>query len=85
MFKRYWSRLKVRTKEIREQEDLKRQNEFLEEAYQERMSLKENEDVAWDPIDDVVEDERATYVEIINLFLMAKDEMPSSTPRALMR
>ena len=78
LFKRYWSKLKVRHEETREKEGLKRQDEFLEEAYRERMSLKEDEDAAWDPIDDVVEDERATYIEIINLFLMVRDETPSS-------
>ena len=74
LFKRYWSTLEARAKELRKKEDLKRQDDFLEEVYRERISLRENEDAAWDSIEDVVEDERATYVEIKNLFLMLKEE-----------
>lgn len=74
MFRQYWSKLEARAKELRKRKDLKRQDGFLEEAYWERMSLREEEDAAWDPIEDVVENERATYVEIINLFLMLKEE-----------
>ena len=78
MFKRYWSKLEARAMESKKKEDLEHQEEFLEEAYQEQMSLKEDEDVDWDPIEDVVENERATYIEIVNLFLMLKDDIPGS-------
>ena len=64
LFKRYWSTLEARAKELRKMEDLKRQDDFLEEVYRERISLREDKDAAWDRIEDVVEDERATYVEI---------------------
>lgn len=78
LFKRYRSKLEARAKELEKMEDLKAQDDFLEEAYREQMSLTEDEDVDWDPIEDVSEDERATYVEDINIFLMLKDEFPSS-------
>lgn len=78
LFNRYWSKQKALARELRKREGLKRQDDFLDEAYRERMSLQEDEDVAWDPMDDVIEDERATYVDIINLFLMLKDEIPCS-------
>lgn len=54
-------------------ENMKRQEEFLDEAYKEKMSLEE-EEAKWDPIDDVVEDERGKLVDLINLFLMLDEE-----------
>ena len=83
LFKRYWSNLEARAKESRRKGDFQRQEQFLEEAYRERITLKDDEGLAWDPIDDVVEDERAIYVEIINLFLMLKDGSPGSDKQSL--
>lgn len=59
-FKQYWSKLEARAKKWRKREELKHQDEFLKEAYQEAVSLKDEERVVWDPIEDVVADERAT-------------------------
>lgn len=56
---------------------MKRQEEFLDEAYNERMSLEE--EAKWDPIDDVVEDERGKLVDLINLFLMLNEEALKDT------
>ena len=78
MFKRYWSKLEAQAKEMKEKEDLNHQEEFLEETYQEQMSLKEGKNVDWDPIENVVENERATFIETVNLFLMLKDDIPGS-------
>lgn len=74
LFKKHWSQFKLRMKELRMKEDMKRQNTYLDEAYNERMSLDE-EDIKWDPIDDVVEDERDSYVDMIKLFLMITEEV----------
>ena len=38
------------------------------------MSLKDEERVVWDPIEDVVADERATQGGFINLLLMLRDD-----------
>lgn len=52
-------------------EDLKRQEDYLEEAFKARMNLEE--DNAWDPIEDVVEDERGSHVDMLKLFLFMND------------
>lgn len=71
LFKRHWAQVKQHIKEMRMKEDLKRQEDFLEEAFKARMSL--DEDNAWDPIEDVVEDERGSYINMLKLFLFMKD------------
>lgn len=72
MFKRYRKELERRTKELKRKEDLKRQEEYLNKAYAERLS-QEDEDEEWDPVDDAIEDERGTYIDLIKFFLMLKD------------
>ena len=71
LFKRHWAQVKQHIKEMRIKEDLKRQEDYLEEAFKARMNLEE--DNAWDPIEDVVEDERGSYVDMLKLFLFMKD------------
>lgn len=78
LFKRHWNQFKLRMKELRAKEDMKRQDKYLDQAYNERMSM-EDEEARWDPIDDVVEDERGTYVDMINLFLMLKEDLEESS------
>lgn len=73
LFERHWRQHKLHMQELRMKENMKRQEEFLDEAYRERMSLEEDE-VRWDPIDDVVEDEHGKLVDLINLFLMLNEE-----------
>lgn len=72
LFKRHWAQVKQHIKELRIKEDLKRQEDYLEEAFKARMSLEQ--DNLWDPIEDVVEDERDTYIDMLKLFLFMKDE-----------
>ena len=72
LFERHRSQYQLRLKELRLKENMKRQEEFLEEAYRERMKLEEDE-AKWDPIDDIVEDERGHLLAMINLFLMLKE------------
>lgn len=71
MFKRHWKKMQVRLRAQREKEEKQRQDAYLEAAYQERMSANDSEDDAemWDPIEDIVEDERNRYVELIKHFL----------------
>lgn len=71
LFKRHWAQVKQHIKEMRIKEDLKRQEDYLEEAFKARMNLEE--DNAWDPIEDVVEDERGSYIDMLKLFLFMKD------------
>jgi hypothetical protein len=72
LFKRHWAQVRQHIKEMRLREDLKRQEDYLEEAFQARISLEE--DNAWDPIEDIVDDEHGSYVDMIRLFLFMKDE-----------
>lgn len=84
MFKRHWKKMQTRIKAQREKEEKRRQDIFLEEAYQERvkaMSL-EDDDEKWDPIEDVVKDERGQYIDLIKHFLWMElllDEDPSAS------
>lgn len=73
LLKRHWNQYKLHMKELRVKENMKREEEFLDEVYKERMSLEEDE-AKWDPIDDVVEDERTNHIEMISLFLMLRDD-----------
>ena len=71
MFKRHWKKMQSRIKAQREREEKRQQDAFLEEAYQERvkaLSLEEYDDM-WDPIEDIVEDERGQYIDLIKHFL----------------
>ena len=73
LFKRHVKDRQLRMRDLRAKEDAKRSEAFLEEAYKERMS-KEEEDAHWDPIDDVIEDERGNYVDLIkHILLMTED------------
>ncbi|KAK6949802.1 hypothetical protein Daesc_008123 [Daldinia eschscholtzii] len=72
MFKRHWKKMQTRLRAQREKEEKQRQDAYLETAYQERMSMSgDSEDDAemWDPIEDVVDDERSRYVDLIKHFL----------------
>lgn len=82
LFERHSNQHQLRLKEQRLRENFNRQEEFLEEAYRERMRLEED-DAKWDPIDDVVEDERDHLVDMINLFLMLKEEAQKDSGKTL--
>ncbi|KAI0485340.1 hypothetical protein GGR56DRAFT_70131 [Xylariaceae sp. FL0804] len=84
MFKRHWKKMEVRLRAKREKEEKRRQDAFLESAYQERMNAPRDTDEdaeMWDPIEDLVEDEHARYVDLIKHFLwleMLSDEYESA-------
>lgn len=59
-------------KALSEKEDRKRQDEYLDQVYNERMSSEEED--MWDPVEDFVEDERGSYVDMIKMFLMRELE-----------
>ncbi|KAI1074329.1 hypothetical protein F5B20DRAFT_586346 [Whalleya microplaca] len=72
MFKRYRKRMQARLKAQREKEERKRQDAFLEAVYQERISAStdsDKDDEMWDPIEDIAEDERNRYIDLIKHFL----------------
>ena len=73
--KRTLGLFKLRMKELRHKEDAKQQEEYLEQAYQERLIVDEEEEANWDPIDDIMDADRGSYADLINLFLMIQDEV----------
>ena len=73
LFKRHAKERQLRMRDLRAREDTKRSEAFLEEVYKERMS-EEEEDAHWDPIEDVIEDERGNYIDLIkHILLMTED------------
>ena len=73
LFKRHAKDRKLRMRDLRAKEDAKRSEAFLEEAYKERMS-EEEENAHWDPIEDVIEDERGNYIDLIKHILLMTDD-----------
>ncbi|KAI0378676.1 hypothetical protein F5Y04DRAFT_143384 [Hypomontagnella monticulosa] len=89
MFKRHWKKMQVRLRAQREKEEKQRQDAYLEAAYQERISMdiESEDDEMWDPIEDVVDDERSRYVDLIKHFLWMEvladvDENKESVPNS---
>jgi hypothetical protein len=82
LFQRHWKEVSARMRELRAKEDVKRQAEYLEQAYHERASqhnVDEDDEEAWDPIEGVIEDQRGNYVELIRHFLWDLQEKPKAT------
>jgi hypothetical protein len=88
LFQRHWKEVTARTKELRAREDVKRQAEHLEKAYYERMSqqevdevdeVDEDDEALWDPVEDVIDDQRGSYVELIQHFLWNVQEQQQAT------
>jgi hypothetical protein len=80
LFKRHWKHVSVRLEKLRQKEDEKRQAEYLEKAWEERHrsdTLAEEGNEEWDPIEDLVEDERESYIHLIRRFLWL---VPITTP-----
>ncbi|KAG4427609.1 hypothetical protein IFR05_016909 [Cadophora sp. M221] len=68
-------------RDIKRKEEVKRQNAYLDMIYRERMEERrkngelevedgeEDDDMEWDPIEDVLEDNRGSYIDLIKSFL----------------
>lgn len=72
LFKRHWAEVQTRLKRLRAKEDRRMQNEYLDKAWEERQKMSmddDTEDEDWDPIEDTVEDERGSYIDLIRHFL----------------
>ncbi|KAM5360707.1 hypothetical protein ACJZ2D_013585 [Fusarium nematophilum] len=83
LFRRHMKMLQARLELNRQQEEKMRQDAFLEEAYRERMSLADDDDdEAWDPINDLEFDKRHLYIDLIKHFLWMEplDEDDGATP-----
>lgn len=61
---------------MRKKEEQKLQDAFLEEAYRERMAMNEDaDDEAWDPIEDMEDEQRHRYIDLIKHFLWMEVEV----------
>ena len=71
MFRRHQQEMQVHAAEVKAKERARREEAELDEAYLERMSEQELEDLEaeWDPIEEVIHDERGTYVDLIKHLL----------------
>lgn len=71
LFKRYSKEVQARLRELKAKEDLKRQEAYLEGVY--NSTLSEEREAEWDPIEDVIEDERGNYIDLIKHILLLTD------------
>lgn len=76
LFQRHQKEAVLRMEDLRAKEDKKRQAEYLDHAYEQRMAQAggreeptEEEEASWDPIEDVLENERGNYINMILHFL----------------
>ncbi|KAL8925664.1 MAG: hypothetical protein Q9208_003347 [Pyrenodesmia sp. 3 TL-2023] len=74
LFKRYNKEVQARMRELKAKEDLKRQEAYLDEVYNSRLSEEEQE-AEWDPIEDVIEDERGNYIDLIKHILLLTESV----------
>lgn len=81
MFQRHWKDLQSRLKSLREKEENLRQDAYLEQIWKERMeSASEGggggEAEMWDPIEDMLAEEREKYLDLIRQFLWSDPKKP---------
>lgn len=72
MFQRHWKDLQSRLKSLRDKEEKLRQNAYLEQVWKERITSAtggEGEAEEWDPIEDMMAEEREKYLDLIRQFL----------------
>ncbi|KAK4167641.1 hypothetical protein QBC43DRAFT_311164 [Cladorrhinum sp. PSN259] len=87
LFRRNWREMQARLAAAREKEEKKRQEVYLEEVWRERMASEpewetasESDDSRWDPIEDVFEDDRGRYLDLIRHFLWMEVPVPKKEP-----
>ncbi|KAH6692878.1 hypothetical protein BKA61DRAFT_637651 [Leptodontidium sp. MPI-SDFR-AT-0119] len=80
MFRRHWKAAESRMRDIKRKEEARRQDAYLDMVYRQRMEERrqkgemeeeegEDSDMEWDPIEDVLEDNRGSYIDLIQSFL----------------
>jgi hypothetical protein len=79
LFRRHQKEIARHQREMKSKENKKRQEEFLDQIYHQRLSeMSEEEQDGWDPIQDVYGYEKDNYIDLIHFFLMLEDEEQSS-------
>jgi len=80
LFRRHWGGVQARLKAAREKEEKKRQEAYLEQVWRERMAAgSEDSDVDWDPIEDVYQNDRERFTDLIRHFLWMERSIPEVT------
>ena len=87
MFRRHMKMVEQRMREQKKRDEARRQEAYLEQVHRERMSeaqhseADEKSDLEWDPIEDVIEGERGSFVEMMKqlLWLEAEPDVPLDT------
>jgi hypothetical protein len=75
LFKRHQKEIQRHQHELKAKEAKKREEQFLEETYTQRLSeMSEEDQDEWDPVQDVFGYERDNYVDLIKFFLMINDQ-----------
>lgn len=85
MFQRHWKDLQSRLKSLRDKEEKLRQDAYLEQVWKERIESAsegggEGEAEMWDPIDDMLAEEREKYLDLIRQFLWYGPEEKKDEP-----
>lgn len=84
LFKRHQKELARHQHGMKSKEDKKRQDEYLNEVYQQRLSdMSEEEQDDWDPVQDVYGYEKDNYIDLIKFFLMMEDDAHSDEEERL--
>ncbi|KAI4150166.1 MAG: hypothetical protein LQ340_004237 [Diploschistes diacapsis] len=78
LFQQHWRAMQARKRRQQEKEQHKRREAFLERAYKDNLVQREFEtedEEEWDPIDDVVEDDRGSFVDLLRYFLWQDESL----------
>lgn len=83
LFKRHQKEMARNQQEVKAREAKKREEDYLQEAYENRLSqMTDEEQDDWDPIYDIFGYERENYVDLIKYFLMLDDPSDSGDPQS---
>ncbi|KAL9095335.1 MAG: hypothetical protein Q9165_002206 [Trypethelium subeluteriae] len=74
LFKKHQKEIDTRREQTKKVELAMMQDRFLDQAYQERVAeMSEDELSKWDPIEDFIENERSSFVDIVKRLLWLED------------
>lgn len=70
MFKRHWKATEQRLRDMKKKEQKLKSEAYLEKVYRERLAERKNngqtededDEMDWDPIEDLLEDNKASYI-----------------------
>ncbi|KAH7067817.1 hypothetical protein FB567DRAFT_256347 [Paraphoma chrysanthemicola] len=78
LFRRHQKEIARHQREAKSKEDQKREEEFLNQVYTQRLcEMSEEEQDEWDPIQDVYGFEKDNYIDLIKFFLMLEEREQS--------